>query len=105
MTEITSFLLGLLIGAVIVYLLMYSKRKDHPSIVAHVEKQQSEKQSRKKKILEMVREKGGVTNNDIETALGVSDATATNYLQELERDGKIEQVGQRGRFVSYKLKS
>ncbi len=39
-----------------------------------------------------------------ETALGVSDATATNYLQELEREGRIEQIGERGRFVTYRLK-
>jgi Fic family protein len=42
-----------------------------------------------------------VTNDDVERALGVSDATATNYLQELEDDGKIKQIGRRGRFVYY----
>jgi len=36
-------------------------------------------------------------------AVGVSDASATNYLSELESEGKIEQVGERGRFVSYRL--
>ncbi len=45
-----------------------------------------------------------ITNNDVEKLLNVSDATATNYLQELENEGKIKQVGETGRSVFYKLK-
>jgi Mn-dependent DtxR family transcriptional regulator len=92
-----------LIGSVLVYAILRSRATI--GLVAHIERQQDEKQMRKAKILEMIREKGSVKNNAIETALGVSDATATNYLQELEGEGKIEQIGERGRFVSYKLKS
>jgi len=42
------------------------------------------------------------TNNDIEKLLGVSDATATRYLDELEKEGLIEQVGKTGTGVYYK---
>jgi Fic family protein len=41
------------------------------------------------------------TNNDIEKLLGVSDATATRYLDELEKEGLIKQVGKTGNAVYY----
>ena len=36
--------------------------------------------------------------------LGVSDTTAYRYLQELEQEGHIRQVGKEGRGVYYQLK-
>lgn len=101
MSTVIIFSLGILIGAIVVYFLMRNRKPS--GIASHTQKQQDEKQVRKEKILEIIREKGSVTNNDIETALDVSDASVTNYLQELEREGKIEQFGERGRFVSYRL--
>ena len=44
---------------------------------------------------------GRVANNDVEKALGVSDATATRYLDELEKQGLIRQVGKEGKYVYY----
>ncbi len=103
MIEIITFILGLLVGGGTTYALMRNHCELH-GVAAHARKQQSEKQSRKEKILAMIREKGSVTNNDIEKALGVSDASATNYLQELEGEGTIEQIGKHGRFVTYRIK-
>ncbi len=103
MTEILLFLFGMIVGVTGAYFFMRNQQtRDRHGVADHVEKQKIEKQSRKKEILRIIGEKGSVTNNDIETALGVSDASVTNYLQELEREGKIEQIGERGRFVSYK---
>ena len=45
--------------------------------------------------------RGRMTNNDIEKLLGVSDATVTRYMEELEREGKVRQVGAEGRYVYY----
>lgn len=60
---------------------------------------------KKKENLEKVRafiaDKGSVANDDIEALLGVSDATATRYLDELEKEGRIRQVGRTGRHVYY----
>ena len=42
-----------------------------------------------------------VKNDDVQELLGVSDATATRYLDEMEKDGKIRQVGEAGRHVYY----
>ena len=58
----------------------------------------------KDKIIEMLNERGEITNNNVENMLGVSDASATNYLDGLEKEGKIVQVGTIGRSVKYKLK-
>lgn len=107
MFEIITFILGLILGGGSVYLLTSRKSCQvctASKIGTHVEKQRTEKQMRKEKILEMINEHGSVTNDDIEKTLNVSDTTATNYLQELEHEGLIEQVGERGRFVSYRFK-
>jgi len=37
----------------------------------------------------------------VENLLLVSDATATRYLDELEKEGKIKQVGKTGKGVFY----
>lgn len=106
MSGIIVFSLGLLIGAIVVYFAMRNRRAacELHGVAVHAEKQQSEKQARKERIIQIIKEKGIVVNNDIEKALGVTDTTATNYLQELEREGRIEQIGERGRFVSYKMR-
>ncbi|GBE17184.1 hypothetical protein BMS3Abin15_01021 [bacterium BMS3Abin15] len=44
-----------------------------------------------------------VTRNDIEKLLDVSSATANRYLNELEDEGKIKQVGDFGKDVYYTL--
>ncbi|MEK7169779.1 MAG: hypothetical protein AAB767_00650 [Patescibacteria group bacterium] len=46
-----------------------------------------------------------VTNDAVEDALGVSDRSATRYLEEPEQEGKITQIGRTGRSVSYRVKS
>jgi Fic family protein len=45
--------------------------------------------------------KDRITNNDVEHLLGVSDSTATRYLQALEDQHKITQVGTTGVAVYY----
>lgn len=53
------------------------------------------------KIEEFITDKEKVTNDDIEKMLDVSNTTAGRYLQELEEQGKITQVGATGKFVYY----
>lgn len=66
-----------------------------------IEKQATEKAAHKQRILEFFDSHPTAANNDIENLLGVSDATATRYLDELEKEGKIRQVGKTGKFVHY----
>lgn len=62
------------------------------------------KEKAKERILGFLRVNKRVTNNDVEKLLGVSDATATRYLEELEIGEKIDQQGKTGQSVYYTLK-
>lgn len=53
------------------------------------------------KLMTEIDKRGKVTNDDVEKLLHVSDATATRYLSELEKEGKIKQIGKTGRSVAY----
>ncbi len=55
------------------------------------------------KIFDLVSSNKKITNSDVKGLLGVSEATATRYLQKLEDSGKIRQVGETGRSVYYEL--
>lgn len=61
------------------------------------------KESRKKKIVVFLKNNKVITNDGTQGLLGVSDSTATSYLQELENEGKIIQQGKVGRKVAYIL--
>jgi predicted HTH transcriptional regulator len=56
------------------------------------------------KILELLKTKSKIINNDVEELLNISDATATRYLDRLEETGDIVQQGNTGRNVFYILK-
>ena len=59
----------------------------------------------KSKILELFKTKSELTNNDVEKLLSVSDATATRYLDELEKEKIIEAFGDSKRATKYRLKN
>jgi Fic family protein len=103
MVTLLSFLAGIFVGAIGAYLLL-GKRKTSGSIAAYTDQRSREKQNRKERLMTVVKERGTITNNDVEELLNIADSTATNYLQELEREGKIEQIGTQGRFVHYKIR-
>src|SRR3989344_542111 len=64
-----------------------------------IEGQAKEKEENKLRILGILETQSPLTNNHIEQLLGISDATATRYLEELEKEGRIRQVGKTGRHV------
>lgn len=53
------------------------------------------------KIMQAITEAGKITNDDVEKILHVSDATATRYLNFLEKESKIKQVGKTGKYTYY----
>lgn len=65
------------------------------------ETRQEKKQEKINKILTLFSEKSQITNDEVEKLLHVSDATATRYLDELEKEGKIKQVGKTGKHTHY----
>ncbi len=69
-----------------------------------IDTQAAEKVQNKAKIMQFVRERGQIQNNDVEKVAGVSNATAERYLNELEKEGKLTQHGTIGQNVHYTLK-
>jgi hypothetical protein len=53
------------------------------------------------KIMSLFLQQSKITNDEVEKLLHVSDATATRYLSQLEKEGKIKQSGKTGKGVSY----
>jgi len=62
---------------------------------------QFRKRRKLEKIMGMFLKKASITNDQVEKLLHVSDATATRYLEQLEKESKIKQVGKTGKEVSY----
>lgn len=50
-------------------------------VASYVERQQTEKQARNERILEMLKEKDSITNDDVEGPLGISHATIKGGCQ------------------------
>jgi len=57
------------------------------------------------KLRSFIRGKERITNDEAERLLRVSNATAERYLNELEREDLLEQIGTVGKGVFYKVKS
>ena len=62
---------------------------------------QFRKRRKLEKIMGMFLKQASITNDEVEKLLHVSDATATRYLSQLEKEGKIKQEGRTGKSVSY----
>ena len=62
------------------------------------------KEDGKHKVLALIQERHRITNNQVEELLGVSDATATRYLEELCKEEKLMQEGKRGKGVFYSIR-
>lgn len=64
-----------------------------------LEKIQFRKRAKLEKVLTLAAKKRIIKNDDVEKLLKVSDATATNYLSQLVREGKLKRSGVRGGTV------
>ena len=80
---------------------MYLSRRNGNGFIAE---QTAKKAENKKKILEFIQANGKIQNNDVEKLVGVSNATAERYLDELEKEGKLTQHGIIGQSVFYTIK-
>lgn len=92
MAYFITFIIAFALG----WILSSQKRK-----VSFTSKQQKEKQAGKDAIYGLLETNHPLTNNDVEAMLGISDATATRYFDELEKEGKVRQIGKMGGHVSY----
>jgi len=117
MSQFWVFIIGMFAGGTVVLIYLrypqrHTNKLENVGVLAEteeerkiglIEMQAREKAENKSKILDYFKTHEKVSNNDVENALGVSDATATRYLDELEKEGKIRQVGKIGTGVYYEL--
>ena len=96
MITATSLLISFAVGTLVGILFVYKKSGAHGLNQRHVEKEK-----RKARIMDLFATRFEVRNNDVQRMFAISDATATNYLAELEEEGKVRQIGTKGRSVSY----
>ena len=62
------------------------------------------KRNNKQKILAFLSERKKASNSDIREVLDISRRSVTRYMEELEKEGGVEQVGDIGRGVVYRIK-
>ena len=106
MNSLIYFIFGVIAGGLGVW--VFTRGMSGKSLSAVQDKKESlielqtkEKEKNKQGILEILKTQTPLTNNHIEQLLGISDATATRYLEELEKEGRVRQVGKTGRYVYY----
>ena len=89
----------MVVGGTLVWLVVkMTERKKKETLI---QRQAREKETNKEAVLGLLETQGKLTNNHIEMMLGISDATAERYLNELEKEGKVRQVGGTGSGVFY----
>ncbi len=119
MNQLLIFIIGLILGGTAVWFWSGWHARKHSNILENVgmsekknqpgadkleefnEEREKEREANKQKILNLLEKKGELVNDDVQGLLSVSDATATRYLDELEKDGKIKQVGKTGHYTHY----
>lgn len=97
MSNIIFLVIGILIG----YWLGGRRAQGSPLLGVNQTRREN-KEEDFSKILATAKEKGSISNSDVEELLGVSDSTATRYLDELEKQGKLTQIGETGKHVIYR---
>ena len=101
MNNVLIFGVGVVIGAGVVWYFLKKPFGTAQGEKTFKERQIEEKEAGKIKILELFGSQARVSNDDVQKILGVSDASAERYLNELQSEGQIKQVGKEGRFVYY----
>ena len=114
------FLLSLIIVFLLFFVFLYkfrylntknkAKEDDNVKVIGeglsrYQKELQEIKENRKSQILELFKTKKELTKNDVEKFLSVSDATATRYLDELEKEKIIEALGDSRKATKYRLKN
>lgn len=101
------WILGAYIIAILTYFIFKTisiKKNITPGDKSMIPEQEEEKGKNLEKLQEYIKHKETITNDEVEEFLDISHATATRYLDDLENKDLIEQIGEEGRGVYYKIK-
>ena len=112
MTQIILIIIGTVIIALLLHrrsrvLLRTRLRTDAERVVgicAAALDQTVRKNANKEKALAFIQDKKEASNEQIREHLRISRRSVVRYLDALEREGKVEQVGDIGRGVTYRLR-
>ncbi|MDX1536064.1 MAG: winged helix-turn-helix transcriptional regulator [Candidatus Spechtbacterales bacterium] len=101
LTQSLLIIMGL---ALVLVLSVPSSRKRAISLCKTAFSSQSkEKQEKKDKILALLEERGELSNLDIQKETGLHRRSIRRYMDELEISGDVEQIGDIGKSVTYRL--
>lgn len=95
-------ILLVLVGVVIGYLIGRKAARKVETVRLPNAGQVEAKREHLEKILESFGTADEITNDKVEKMLGVSDASAERYLNQLEHEGRLRQVGKTGKYVIYR---
>jgi len=101
----TKILIALVVGVIIVGYFLLKRGKKPESFPDLIARQGEQKRIAKAAIRTALVAQQKITNDEVQKLLGISDATATRYLQELESENIIRQVGDVGSGVYYEKAS
>lgn len=120
MSQLIIFIIGAVVGGGVAWVWFYKNineaKKEAERLKKEMDKEKQEfsgfeeynkkvvqiKKERLQKILQEIKEREKTDAGKIADLLDVSRYTAFRYLDELEKQGKIEQVGAVGRGVEYR---
>ena len=107
----STIIIIILIAVVVILIAVLNKKKAlrqaQDKIIGICEvalENQAKKRTNLDKILAMLTERSEVSNSDIRERFGFSERSVVRYMDELEKEGKVEQIGNTGRGVIYRLK-
>jgi len=103
-----NFAIGFVIAGVVAYIIVAyfwpsktkEKSKDDGGDI-NIEQKKKREENLAKLEKYIASASGKIRNGDVEKILNVSDATATRYLDEMEKKGLIKQIGLRGKYTHY----
>ncbi|HEX5429558.1 MAG TPA: hypothetical protein VFX17_00575 [Patescibacteria group bacterium] len=107
MSNLMYLVIGIVVGYVIARVQRnFAARKDSSPAAQNdnsLNQQRAvEHQAHLDKILASFNSGDEITNDKVQALLGVSDTTTGRYLEELEKQGKLQQIGTLGKYVKYR---
>ena len=98
------YVIIIIILAVMVILLWGRGRETTIGICNYALDRTVRKSQNKQKIIALFESGVDLSNSDIRKRLGFADRTVVRYMDDLEREGKVKQIGGTGRGVVYRTK-
>ena len=105
MNFIWGLITGIVVSTICCLIWLKTKKPQESTPKRDITKEAQEKHAEMmKKLEEFLVGKSEVANDEVQNYLGISDASAERYLDELESQGKLTQIGKTGSKTHYQIK-